>query len=88
MGGVRNLSYQIEFLPEAKKDLEKLNKIIQKIIKSKIIILSENPNNLKSNIKTLKGRFKGKSRLRVGDYRIIFQVQNEKITILIIAISY
>jgi len=38
----------------------------------KLLILSQNPEALKNNIKPLKGEYKGLKRLRVGRYRIIF----------------
>lgn len=80
--------YSVEFLPEALKELARLDKPIQRIIKSKIDALSTNPEILANNIKALKGEYSGKYRLRVGDYRIIYRLQNEIITITIIRIGH
>jgi len=64
---------KIKFLNIAKKELAKLNKNSQILIKEKLLILAENGEKLSNNIKPLKGKYKGKFRLRVGDYRIIYE---------------
>ena len=80
--------YQLEFLPSAKKELKKLDSLHQKQIKSKILLLKEDPDFLKNNIKPLQGDYKGLFRLRVGSYRVVFQVKEEEIIILIIRIGH
>ena len=80
--------YSLKFLNSAKKELSKLDKPIQKIIKEKLLILSNNPDELKNNIKPLKGEYKGKFRLRVNDYRIIYKIENDKIMIVVIRIAH
>ena len=82
------MSYKIEFLQKAKRDLKKVDRVMQVVIKEKIITLAENPEVLKTNIKPLKGEFKNKFRLRVRDYRVIFQIENQTVTILIVAIGH
>jgi len=80
--------YRLEFLPGAVKDLKKLDFVVQKIIKSKLEILAANPEHLKNDIKALKGRYSGKCRLRVRDYRVIFQKRDDVLIILIIGIGH
>jgi len=80
--------YSIKFLPDAKKELEKIDFVIQKQIKEKITILASNPFLLKNNIKPLKGKFSGKFRLRVRSYRIIFRVVEKELIIIIVRISH
>jgi mRNA interferase RelE/StbE len=80
--------YAIEFLPSAKKELSELDRVIQKQLKEKIILLASNPAALKNNIKSLKGEYSGKFRLRVRDYRVIFQIVDEKVLILIVRIGH
>ena len=80
--------YSLKFLNSAKKELSKLDKPIQKLIKEKILILANNPDELKNNIKPLKGEYKGKFRLRVNDYRIIYKIEDEKIMIVVIRIAH
>lgn len=80
--------YTIEFLPSASKELAGLDRVVQKQLKEKIILLSTDPEKLKNNIKSLKGEYHGKFRLRVRDYRIIFQIVEEKILITIVRIGH
>lgn len=80
--------YRIEFLPAAKKELANLDFVIQKQLKEKIILLASDPAQLKNNIKPLKGEYTGKFRLRVRDYRVIFQIIEEKILITIVRIGH
>ena len=80
--------YKLLFLSSAKKEFKKLDFVAQKNIKEKLILLSTNPEVLKNNIKALKGKFKGKFRLRINQYRIIFQIKNNELIITIIAIGH
>ena len=80
--------YKLVFENEARKDFLKLPKHIQKVIREKLLILSQNPNLLKNNIKSLKGKYKGLKRLRVGKYRVIFEERENELVILIIRIAH
>lgn len=80
--------YTIEFLPSAKKELAGLDRVIQKQLKEKIVLLATDPAVLKNNIKPLKGEYTGKFRLRVRDYRVIFQIVDDKVLITIIRIGH
>ena len=82
------MTYKLLFLKEAVEEFKKLDKPVQRIIKEKLELLSQNPNLLKNNIKPLNGKYKGLYRLRVGDYRIIFQVKKEEVLIIIIRIGH
>ncbi len=80
--------YRVSYLDEAIKELSRLDKPIQRILKEKIDLLARSPEVLKNNIKALKGEYSGKYRLRVGQYRIIYRLEHEIITITIIRIGY
>lgn len=80
--------FKLEFITSAVKELKRLDFVAQKMIKSKLEILAKNPEQLKNEIKPLKGRFSGKFRLRVRDYRIIYQQKNDILTILIVRIGH
>jgi mRNA interferase RelE/StbE len=82
------MKYKLLFEEEAKKDFQKLPKHIQVLIREKLLILAQNPNLLKNNIKSLKGKYKGLKRLRVGKYRVIFQQKDKELIILIIRIAH
>ena len=80
--------YRVNYLEEAIKELSHLDKPIQRIIKEKIDLLAKNPEVLKNNIKALKGEYSGKYRLRVGQYRIVYRLEHEVITIAIVRIGH
>lgn len=48
--------YQLSFLSSAKKEFKKLDKVAQKLIKKKLLLLCEDPTKLKNNLKPLKGK--------------------------------
>ncbi len=70
--------FKIIWDDEAWGSLNKLESIISKRIFKKVEELSENP--FSKDIKRLKGS--NDFRLRVGDYRIIFSIEKDLITIL------
>ncbi len=80
--------YRVIFVKKAVKELTKIDPIWQKRIKERIQLLAHNPASLKSNIKKLKGKYSKFARLRVGNYRIIFKVVENKLVILIIRIAH
>lgn len=77
--------YQIEFTNRAVKNFKKIDAIYQSLIIEKLENLASNPTN-KSNIKALKGS--QYFRLRVADYRIIYELQNNELIILVIDINH
>lgn len=80
--------YALYFLTSAKKEFKKLDSVVQKRIKKKLLLLVENPEILKNNIKALKGEHQGKFRLRINQYRVIFQIKENKLIITIIRIGH
>ena len=89
------MSYKIEFHPAAKKELGKLDKQIQVyIIKSLDLFInsysSEYESELikQSKIKKLKGNWKGFYRLRLRNYRVIYEKIENKLIIHIVRIAH
>lgn len=80
--------YELKFLGKAVQDLKKIDFPHQKIIKEKLLILAENPEILKNNIKKLAGTKEDYYRLRVGNYRIIYEKRENELIILIIRIGH
>ncbi len=80
--------YKVNFLKEAWDELNHIDPIWRKRIINKIKILAADPNNLTNNIKKLKGKFHEYYRLRVGDYRIVYSQENERLLILIVRIGH
>jgi mRNA interferase RelE/StbE len=80
--------FEILFLGKAVEDLKKIDRAHQKIIKAKLLILSENPAVLKNNIIKLSGTEEEYYRLRVGSYRVIFQKDEKQLIIHIIRVGH
>ncbi|OGT66165.1 MAG: hypothetical protein A2W69_05105 [Gammaproteobacteria bacterium RIFCSPLOWO2_02_47_7] len=76
-------SYRIEIAKQAQKQLRRLPVRVQENIAEKIAILGINPVNPGLDIKRLVNNPLGEFRLRVGNYRVIF---NRDDTIRIIQI--
>ena len=82
--------YEVKFTESAEKDLKKLsktNKAIVKLLKKWILENLINTQNPKQRGKALTGNLKGLWRYRVGSYRIVAEIKDEVLLILIIEIS-
>ena len=77
--------YEIEFTNRAVKNLKKIDSKYQKLIIEKLEVLAQNPAK-GVNIKPLIGTIY--HRLRVADYRIIYELQNNELIILVIDINH
>lgn len=77
--------YSVEFKQSVSKDLKKIPKQFVKKIFANIDKLQINP--YKQNIKKLVST-ESFFRLRVGDYRIVFQISNNERKIIIYYISH
>ncbi len=80
--------YKLLFLGGAVKDLARIDRPHQRIIKEKLLILAKNPEALKNNIKRLGGDVQDLFRLRVGRFRIIFKKNETELLILIVRIGH
>ncbi|WP_308255276.1 type II toxin-antitoxin system RelE/ParE family toxin [Geminocystis sp. GBBB08] len=66
--------YKIEFNQKVKKDLKNIPTVIVKKIKEEIAKLADNPYPL--GHKKLKGNLRNFMRIRVGNYRVIYQIED------------
>jgi mRNA interferase RelE/StbE len=78
-------SYKIEWKQSAKKELKKLDRQIIPRILQAVESLADNP--YSSGSKKLIGS-KSNYRLRVGDYRIVYNIQSSILTIEIIKVGH
>ena len=78
---------KIELNYRAKKDFAKLDKHIQIQIFKKLKFI-ESLNDPKDDGKPLAGNLLGLWRYRSGDYRILAQILDDKLIILVVKISY
>jgi mRNA interferase RelE/StbE len=73
----------IVFTPEAAREFEALDSTIRERVEAALDQLALAPLSLRNQIKRLKGQIG--LRLRVGDWRIIFQLRSDEILVLMIA---
>lgn len=82
------MGYEVIYSKEAVKSLRKLDKGQIKLIYSWIETNLVNITNPRTNGKPLKGNLKEYWRYRVGEYRIIADIQDANITIVIVNIGH
>jgi mRNA interferase RelE/StbE len=71
------MNYTVEFKPKAQKDLADLTPAVRQRILPKIERLQDN---LAGDVKRLTN-FTPEFRLRVGDYRVLFEVEEQRVII-------
>jgi len=79
------MRYRIEFSPAAERQFKKFPKEVQIRLKHRIDILAENP--FPRGVKKLSAE-ENLYRFRIGDYRIIYQVQGRALLILILKLGH
>ena len=80
------MTYSVEFTLQAEEDMASLDKTIAQNIANKIDWLSQG---IESIIPApLKGKFKGKYKLRVGDWRVIYSFEHSSQIITIYAVRH
>lgn len=79
------LMYKIFYTKTTLKTLKKLPRNVQMTLRQKIELLAENPYAANNNVKKLQG-IDG-YRLRVGDWRIIYDIYDKKLVIEVIKID-
>ena len=80
------LTWKIEFTASAEKELAKLDKSgAKRIIKFLRERVSGEP---RSSGKVLKGEYSGLWRYRVGDYRLICEICDDKISVLVVRVGH
>ncbi len=82
------MRFKVFFEKNADKQLKKLDVTHQRIIVNWISKNIENTNNPRAFGKSLKGELKNYWRYRVGDYRIIAEINDEEVKIIIIEVGH
>lgn len=82
------MTYHVEFTKEALKKFKKLDKYTASLIVGWIRKNLENCENPRIHGKGLIENRSGQWKYRVGDYRIIALIEDEKVTILIVDVGH
>ena len=84
MNSRERAKYEIVALPRFEKDFRKLDKDAKRRVLQGLSMLESRP----FSFKALHGRLKGKYALRVGDYRIIYVVDEVKKVIHLMTVAH
>ena len=82
------MKYHVEFTESARKELKKLDQYTQKIILLWLNKYLEGCEDPRIHGKPLTADRVGQWRYRIGDYRIIAKIEDDKLIILVIAIGH
>ncbi|MEO6471218.1 MAG: type II toxin-antitoxin system RelE/ParE family toxin [Aeromicrobium sp.] len=76
--------YRVEFRPAAARALRKLDPQTAQRVRGAVALLSQNPR--PPGMRPLKGR--PGFRVRLGDYRIIYSIEDEVLLIVVVTIGH
>ena len=79
--------YEVLLHPDAQKVYANAPKARSKKIARCLQQLEQNPRS-HPNIKALKGDYAGYYRYRIGDYRVIYSVEDEVVQVFVVAIAH
>ncbi|MBN4066620.1 type II toxin-antitoxin system RelE/ParE family toxin [Simkania negevensis] len=78
--------YKVQFNKRYLKDLQKIPRADQRQIRESILSLADNPR--PSGCKKLKGSKGFLYRVRWGDYRVVYTIQDDVLIVLVIAVGH
>ncbi len=88
MEGIRLMTYSVRTTPKFDKEFSKLDRYTMQMIKAwieKNLVDCENP---RSHGKALSANRSGEWRYRIGDYRLICEIQDSELVILALSIGH
>jgi mRNA interferase RelE/StbE len=80
------VSYEIEWTAPALRELRKLDKPIARRVLTAITKLGGDPR--PPGVRALTGQPSGTMRLRIGDYRVVYVVQDDLILVTVVRIAH
>jgi mRNA interferase RelE/StbE len=81
------MTYKVRLTAKANKVYSEADPILKKKIAKCLKLVQETPKNY-PQIKALKGEFAGKYRFRVGDYRVIYTVDDSQSQVIVLLIEH
>ncbi len=80
-------AYKVEFVKSAQKEFDRLATKLQVKTAEALSLLAQNPFSELLKVKKLKGA-DNLYRIRLGDYRVIYEIRNEQLIVLVIKIGH
>ena len=82
------MSYRVETTPRFDREFKKLDRYTQRMLKAWIVKNLVDCDNPRAVGKALSANRRGQWRYRIGDYRLICDIQDEKLVILAMSIGH
>jgi mRNA interferase RelE/StbE len=79
------VSYSVAFTPQAERDLAGLERKLQVRVAATIAALADNPR--PAGCRKMKGRDRNRYRVRVGDYRVVYAIEDSIVRVLVLEIG-
>ena len=79
------MTYRIVFTKQADRTLRKLPRNVSDLIRSKLDQVAADPHAHHGNVTKLQNR--SGFRLRIGDWRVIYEIQDDQLVILVLKIA-
>lgn len=79
------MTYELEFDPRALKEWQKLGETVKKQFRKKLVDVLSNPRVESARLRELPDCYKIK--LKTSDYRLVYQVQDDVVLVVVIAIG-
>ncbi|HCL5273311.1 TPA: type II toxin-antitoxin system RelE/ParE family toxin [Salmonella enterica] len=79
------MTYELEFDPRALKEWQKLGETVKKQFRKKLVDVLSNPRVESARLRELPDCYKIK--LKTSGYRLVYQVQNDVVLVVVIAIG-
>jgi mRNA interferase RelE/StbE len=80
------VSYEIEWTAPALRELRKLDRQTARRVLRAVTGLASDPR--PAGVRALSGQPVGTMRLRVGDYRVVYLIEDEEIRILVVRVAH
>jgi len=81
------VKYQFEFLPSARRQLMAIEQPVALHILTQLARLGDDPYREDADVKKLAG-VDGLYRLRVGNYRVAYQIDNGRLVVLVVKVAH
>jgi mRNA interferase RelE/StbE len=79
------MSYRLEFLPSARKEWDKLGSTLREQFKKKLAERLFNPRVPADALHSMADHYKIK--LRAAGYRLVYRIEDERITVVVVAVG-
>lgn len=79
------MSYELRISPAARRQLRKLDAAARRRIQAAVELLAENPRPPAATMLVNSG---GAWRVRVGDYRVVYDIYDDRLVVLVLAAGH